>query len=780
VLLLEIIFIKRLAHPSSRIKNNASSLRKLKKEGLLFYNIDSFFKGGNPMNKKIHILILSTAIFSLVSCQSLVGPKQSDSASPISGSTSSSDSSVSTSVTASEIVIAQAPVQDYSQYDLLDLSDLKVQIKTGDVLKDTTDYSIYWVDTGKVAVDKEMITRDAGKYKMGVSLGDLTPKTFTVTIWESTNFNQSLSISALPTKKTYSKGDAFDPSGMVVLLKTSYVDVDGKKQLRNEVVTDKVTYSNADGDALSTATVFSTSGSQTISVSYALSDKKTLTATFSIFVRSGSTGPETFTDDTITFSRDDTTITLKATNSVTGTAGKTDEYYSPDQISMPYTIADYGNKNVQNWHNTPQTGKVPLLIVPVVIPGDEASATEENYNLISKAFFGKSSDLHYESLHSYYYKASYGGLDFTGAVTDYFYPGEVSSEFKTPSSYTSGTVDDLAVAAAKWASETAGYDLTQFDSDKNGMIDGMWLIYLHAIDSSTEFWAYNTTTGNKADVDNPVVNNFGWAGLNFLNDKFASSGTHTNSACDAHVVIHETGHMLGVMDYYSYSQSGYDAVGKVDMMSNNINDHNPYTKLIYGWVKPYIVYGNATITIKSCQWPNTMIIYGYDDKKYSKDANGKVIFNPFDEYLVADYFTNQGLNAQGYDCYYMSALNGTGGRLYHVDNRLAYYDSNIVLTMFADPDDILTTADGVIRFINNSEAGSYDEEKLYGAPSSFNKYDEIRWISADKRVLSDTNVTSAASLFGSGDTFTLSDYSAQFPNKTTFDNGKKCSYSISF
>jgi hypothetical protein len=128
----------------------------------------------------------------------------------------------------------------------------------------------------------------------------------------------------------------------------------------------------------------------------------------------------------------------------------------------------------------------------------------------------------------------------------------------------------------------------------------------------------------------------------------------------------------------------------------------------------------------------------------------------------------------------MSALNGTGGRLYHVDNRLAYYDSNIVLTMFADPDDILTTADGVIRFINNTEAGSYDEENIYGAPSSFNKYDEIRWISADKRVLSDTNVTSAASLFGSGDTFTLSDYSAQFPNKTTFDNGKKCSYSISF
>jgi hypothetical protein len=67
-------------------------------------------------------------------------------------------------------------------------------------------------------------------------------------------------------------------------------------------------------------------------------------------------------------------------------------------------------------------------------------------------------------------------------------------------------------------------------------------------------------------------------------------------------------------------KSGYDAVGKVDMMSNNINDHNPYTKLIYGWVKPYIVYGNATITIKSCQWPNTMIIYGYDDKKYSKDS----------------------------------------------------------------------------------------------------------------------------------------------------------------
>ena len=45
---------------------------------------------------------------------------------------------------------------------------------------------------------------------------------------------------------------------------------------------------------------------------------------------------------------------------------------------------------------------------------------------------------------------------------------------------------------------------------------------------------------------------------------------------DAHTAIHETGHMLGLSDYYATTTDGdtsYNAVGTYDMMSANFLDH---------------------------------------------------------------------------------------------------------------------------------------------------------------------------------------------------------------
>ena len=65
---------------------------------------------------------------------------------------------------------------------------------------------------------------------------------------------------------------------------------------------------------------------------------------------------------------------------------------------------------------------------------------------------------------------------------------------------------------------------------------------------------------------------------------------------DTHTYIHETGHFLGLNDYYSDTPT-YSPIGKHDMMDANVGDHNSYSKMLLGWTKPYLVTGNGTIDL---------------------------------------------------------------------------------------------------------------------------------------------------------------------------------------
>ena len=263
---------------------------------------------------------------------------------------------------------------------------------------------------------------------------------------------------------------------------------------------------------------------------------------------------------------------------------------------------------------------------------------------------------------------------------------------------------------------------------------------------------------------------------------------------DTHVLIHETGHMLGLSDYYSYSYSGYSPLGKIDMMDNNVGDHNPFSKILLGWSKPYVVYGNdVTLSINTSSLKNdSIILFAYDDKTYKKDTDGKVIFNIYDEYMLLDYYSPIRLNSSVlYTTYNVKTISLEGGRLYHVDNRLAKKE-NSVYSMLGDPDDILSLDSSVKieKVINNSEAGNRSESNAYSLPTSMDYFDELRWISADGRFHSEvpsytlfgkiSNIANENSIFTTEknrNTFSLSLHTNQFVNGT-LNIQKECSYSF--
>lgn len=246
--------------------------------------------------------------------------------------------------------------------------------------------------------------------------------------------------------------------------------------------------------------------------------------------------------------------------------------------------------------------------------------------------------------------------------------------------------------------------------------------------------------------------------------------------------------MLGLKDYYSYNSSGtsndYAPVGNADMMDNNVGDQNPFSKLYFNWITPYVVYGDCTITIPSSQKKDAVIVIPDDNKTLKKNKDGKVIFNTMDEYVVVDYYTDKNMNQYDYDCYKVKHIEGSGARVYHVDNRMAKVtikeDKDFSFSLYEDPASPFEEGneDLIAKVISNSETGSRAETK-YGLPEECNAFDEIRLISKDGKLISKSNPASNSALFKKNDTFTLNDYLTQF-NKKAFNNKNPFSYSVTF
>lgn len=686
---------------------------------------------------------------------------------------------------------------DYYQYEPISFEGLVItESKYDDSNKllseeEITDYSLFYSYNGKEVKDNDFIL-EVGDYEIIVKKDGVKDASFPIHVTAARSLTQSITITKAASKTSYLAGDRFSKDGMEVTLKTKTTG----KYTKNytDVIQDYRIVIN--GTEVDDNYHFEGAGVYKVEIHYAGWDNKDLSTYFTVTCIPEDTlsKPKSYQDDTITWEKDDTTMTVKITNTgLEKTEGK--GYYTPEEVINEYNIEDYSERNVANWKFTPSKGKVPLLVIPVITPGDEALATEENWNMINKAFFGNSDSLYYESVHSYYYKSSFGQLDFTGGTTGYFSPSTIDSRYNKFSGYTENNVFDLPQIALDWAEKEYHLNLNDYDSNNDGYVDGIWFVYLHkASSANTMTWAFTSSTNAENESGNkPIANCFGWASIDFINDKFAtntSGAQFKNGDCDAHVMIHETGHMLGLKDYYSYGRDSYGystdyaPLGEADMMDHNVGDHNPFSKLYLNWITPYVVYGDCEITIPTSQEKNAVIVIPDDTKSIKKDKNGKVLFNSMDEYLVVDYYSDKNMNSSDYDCYNVKHVEGNGARIYHVDNRVVnvYQNEakNYVYELYDDPSTPFEegNTDLIYKVISNSESGSRAESN-YGLSKEADAFDELRLISAENRLLSTSNPVSYNALFQKGSTFSVDGYRTQF-NNAKFNNGKTCSYSISF
>ena len=446
---------------------------------------------------------------------------------------------------------------------------------------------------------------------------------------------------------------------------------------------------------------------------------------------------------------------------------------------------------------TPSTGDVNILVVPVnfdlndIRPYERSSYIDFNDGDYLKAmeytFNGTSSldgaNPYWESVSSYYEKSSYKNLHFNFEITDPFTPEMSASEFLSKEDLTSSSssvggsqaliTDILERGLTKNDVPIDIFD-SKYDRNEDGYIDGMWLIY-NVIDGdlvsseSQPFWAY--TTNYLAKATDTETGEIKIVGTRYANCALSFLYDDSSSGYDAHTIIHETGHMLGLDDYYSYDNtSNYGYLGGIDMMDLNIGDHSAFSKYALGWIEPTVIYqDDTTITLKPFESSGDALII---PSSYYNDS-------AFSEYLILEYETPTGLNeldaTEKYrNAYPLAFSNGLA--IYHVDARLIKHE---IQNGYYTCSDYLSESESTVPEVKMH--GSKEDVYLVGNSNtpSYNGISEdyalVRLISKERTLYSENPKTSRVGstrrdLYQAGDSFGT-DQVDMFFSHNTFNNG---------
>ena len=291
---------------------------------------------------------------------------------------------------------------------------------------------------------------------------------------------------------------------------------------------------------------------------------------------------------------------------------------------------------------TPSTGNIDILLIPIHF---ENVKSEMDLSLIDKAFnsYEKNDNTtEFYSVKEYYEISSYGNLNLNFNITETFTPSKSSSYYVSEYNNVNYTyaAEEIMIEALRHLDNQI--DFNDYDSNKDGYIDGIYMIYDQNVDYSYKYnlwWAwtcyFQNAESNQIDdykFDNLKLQSYVFAGYDFLTD--------SDKKCETHTYIHETAHMFGIDDYYDYNTSqgsNKGGLAKADMMDGTIGDHNAFTKALLGWNTGKLITPKTSITV--------------DLEAFSTNGEYLIITNDFDEnkgilqeYFILEYYTVSGLN----------------------------------------------------------------------------------------------------------------------------------------
>lgn len=328
------------------------------------------------------------------------------------------------------------------------------------------------------------------------------------------------------------------------------------------------------------------------------------------------------------------------------------------------------NKTVQDLEYVagalPSVGNPRALVIPVDF--SDCTATSKGYSIdkIDMAFNGGDNDTGWESVNSYYYKSSYGKVDVQFDVMDSWFRAKNTSNYYENYTSNDGYTDPAELIIKEFLqANDKKMDFSIYDTNKDGFIDAVYVIYSHSIDRvnlNTIWWAYQYYYFAEDYYDGVSPYYYMFAGYDFLFDD--------NILNNAHTYIHESGHVFGLEDYYDYNEyegATRGGLAGADMMDFTVGDHNPFSKMLLGWVSPKLITTKTSVTI--------------DLEAFQENGDFVILANEWDskkgmyqEYFIVEYWTPTGLNEFDSKGEYLYSLPGI--RVLHINAELGYNSYN--------------------------------------------------------------------------------------------------------
>ncbi len=319
-----------------------------------------------------------------------------------------------------------------------------------------------------------------------------------------------------------------------------------------------------------------------------------------------------------------------------------------------------------NWRGMPSVGNVKIFALLIDFSDYPSGNTKD---AVHSKLFGAGTGIGFprESLANYYERASYDQLDLSGGSTlGWYRPSSTRANIAQ-----TRTGREALIKEAIESFDTAGHDFSQYDNNNDGKIDYFIVIWTGPDNGWSNFWwGYQTSYGNSSfTVDGVRLGKYSWQW----------ESNPVGGTFNPRVVIHETGHALGLPDYYDYDGDvGPDGgVGGLDMMDGNWGDHNCFSKWVLNWLTPSVVAsGTQSVTLRpSATSKDCVVVWP-----------GLAGDTPFSEMFVIQnrYRTSNdtGWPTNGILAWHVDATLNAGGNNYAYDN--SYTDHKLIRLMEAD------------------------------------------------------------------------------------------------
>ena len=235
----------------------------------------------------------------------------------------------------------------------------------------------------------------------------------------------------------------------------------------------------------------------------------------------------------------------------------------------------------------PTIGKARPLVILIDFP-DQHRPRHVMAEGVENALFSLDEP---DSLSAYYYRSSYGKLTIEGSVYGWYRTKLQRNAYASDSEIMSEAID--------YYINNEGLKLSDFDADNDGIVDSLYVLWAGNMEAGTNMWdsAYRSTWRESPSKWDRKITGY----------IFVPGSTIWSSVppliCNTNSLVHETGHLLGLNDYYSYDTAEHrlndgtvytggaleGGLGGMDMMDTNIGDHNVFSKWLLGWANPTVI-----------------------------------------------------------------------------------------------------------------------------------------------------------------------------------------------